>query len=112
MPRHFGPPPDDEWDPNTVALTLQPHFSGAETEHERLEIIKLHKWKYAAGDLTTKTKEQTAKAHTRARTKGWNVVMANRARAIDKDKRTDEQKAAIQKVDHKKAYEKSRKGTH
>ena len=110
MPRHFGPPPDDEWDPNTVALTLQPHFSGSETEHERLEIIKLHKWKYAAGDLTTKTKEQTARAHKHARTKVWGVVMAERARAIDKDVQTDKQKADIQKVEDPMAYRQSRKG--
>jgi len=105
----IGPPPD-EWDPNSVKLTLQPHFSGAETEKERLEIIKLHKWKYAAGDITKKTEKKAAQAHSNARAKVWDIVMANRARGFDKDKRTDEQKEAIQKVENRGAYNMSRKG--
>ena len=109
LPQSIKSPPD-EWDPNTVTLTLQPHFSGAETNTERLEIIKLHKWRYAAGDLTTKTKEQERTTHKAARERVWNLEMAERARAIDKDKLTDEQKADIQKVDHPRAYRKSRKG--
>ena len=109
MPTPLKSPPDG-WDPNTVKLTLQPHLSGSETEHERLQIIKLHKWRYAAGDTDDTTKEQAAKAHSNARTRVLNLEMAERASAIDKDKRTDEQKAAIQKVEHPKAYNKSRIG--
>ena len=109
MSGQLGPSPD-EWDPNTVKLTLQPHFSGSETETERLEIIKLHKWKYAAGDLTGKNEKQAATAHRHARTRVWDLEMANRARAIDEEKRTDEQKSDIQKVEHPRAYMMSRKG--
>jgi len=109
MPRQLGPSPG-EWDPATVKLTLQPHFSGAETETELIEINKLHKWRYAAGDIGIKTKEQAAQAHSHARTRVWDLEMVKRARAIDKDDRTDEQKADIQKVEHSRAYKKSRKG--
>jgi len=105
----LGPSPD-EWDPNTVALKLQPHFSGSETETERLGIIKLHRWKYAAGDLTGVNEKQAGKAHCTARNRVWNLEMAERARDIHEDNQTDEQKAAIFKVDHPNAYEKSRKG--
>jgi len=109
MPPISSPP--DDWDPATVTLLLPPPLSGSETETERIKIIKLHKWKYAAGDTGDKTERRATRAHEYARKRVWDIVMANRARVIDKDKQTDEQKVDIQKVDNWWAYRQSRIGT-
>ena len=106
-------PPPDGWDPNTVVGVrerIQTSGFGIKKTLNFQDLITNHKWKYAAGDTGDKTKEQARLAHRDARANVWNLEMAKRARAIDKDDRTDEQKAVIQKVDHRCAYDKSRKG--
>jgi hypothetical protein len=106
-------PPPDGWDPNTVVGVrerIQTSGFGIKKTLNFQGLITNHKWKYAAGDTTGKNEEQATRAHRFARAKVWDLEMAKRARAIDKDDRTDEQKLAIQKVDHRWAYEESRKG--
>ena len=108
----LGPRPD-EWDPNSVVGVrerLQISGFGIKKPLNFQDQISQHKWRYAAGDTGVKTKEQAASAHSNARTRVWNLEMAERASAIDKDDRTDEQKAAIQKVDNWWAYRQSRIG--
>ena len=112
MPTPLKSPPDG-WDPNTVVGVrerIQISGFGIKNPLDFQTQITNHKWKYAAGNTGVKTKEQAAQAHSDARTRVWDLEMAKRARAIDEEKRTHEQKADIQKVDHKRAYDKSRKG--
>ena len=74
----IGPRPD-EWDPNSVVGVrerLQISGFGIKKPLNFQDQITNHKWKYAAGDTTGKTKEQTAKAHIEARRCVWDSEMA------------------------------------
>ena len=107
------PQPPDEWDPNTVVGVrerIKISGFGIKTPLQLQAQVSDHKWRFAAGDTTGMTEKQTTGAHVRARQRVWAVVMADRARVIDEDNQTDEQKAAIQKMDHPGAYQRSRKG--
>jgi len=111
MPKLSSPPA--EWDSKTVVGVrerIKISGFGIKKPLNFEDQISQHKWRYLAGDTTDKTKKQALKAHTRARVKVFNVVMANRARLVDENDRTDEQNTAIQKVDHPRAYKKSRRG--
>ena len=113
MPKPLKSPPDG-WDHNTVVGVrerLPISGFGIKKPLNFQDQIKNHKWRYAAGNTGDTTKEQATKAHSNARTRVWNLEMAERASVIDKDDRTDEQKADIQKVEHSRAYQNSRKGT-
>jgi hypothetical protein len=105
--------PPVEWDSKTVVGVrerIKISGFGIKKPLNFQDQITNHKWKYAAGYTGEKTKKQTAAVHIYARKRVWAVVMADRARLVDENDRTDEQNAAIQKVDHPRAYKKSRKG--
>ena len=106
-------PPPESWNPYSVVGVrerLKISGFGIKNPLNLQDQITDHKWRYAAGDTGDMTEKQAANAHKHARGRVWDLEMAKRANAIDKDDRTDAQTAAIQKVEHPKAYEKSRKG--
>jgi hypothetical protein len=112
MPKTLKPPPEG-WDPATVKGVREPLKITGFGIKQPLDIqtqIRDHNWKYAAGNTGDKTQKQAAAAHRDARYRVWNLEMAERARLVDEDNRTDEQKAAFQKVYHPWAYMRSRKG--
>ena len=111
MPKLKLPPV--EWDSATVVGVrerIQISGFGIKKPLKLQAQISDHKWRFAAGDTTGKTEKQSAVAHTKARYRVWDLEMADRARHVAKNNRTDEQTDAIQKVDHPKLYQKSRKG--
>ena len=96
MPKPLNPPPAG-WDPKTVVGVrerLQISGFGIKKPLNFQDQIKDHKWKYCAGDTGDMTQKQAANAHSHARHRIWDEEMADRARAIDEDDRTDEHKAA------------------
>ena len=76
---NLGPRPD-EWDPNSVvgvSERLQISGFGIKKPLNFQDQISQHKWKYAAGDTSDKTKEQAATAHRTARVRVWDLEMAS-----------------------------------
>jgi hypothetical protein len=111
MPKLSSPPVD--WDPNSVVGVrerIKLSGFGIKKPLNFEDQISQHKWKYAAGCTDNKTEKQAVRAHCDARYNAWIVVMADHARRIPNDDRTDEQTAAIHKVDHPRAYQKNRMG--
>ena len=78
-------PPPDGWDSSTVVGVrerIQTSGFGIKKPLNFQDLITNHKWKYAAGDTTGKTKEQAARAHIDARIRVWGLEMAKRTSLV------------------------------
>ena len=67
-------------------------------------------WACAAGPMPGRTAKQTRDAHKSERTRVWDIEYARLARLVDENDRTDGEKLAILKVDHRGVYNNSRVG--
>ncbi|KAJ1464260.1 hypothetical protein T484DRAFT_3646454 [Baffinella frigidus] len=104
-------PPPANWDPKSISIQKRMLVSGfgITTALDLKSKIVLYQWKFAAG-MNDDGTEKTANAHKRRRDRYWDLENARIARLTDENDRTPEEKDAIFKVDHPRAYKKSHAG--